>query len=288
MAEGAARRVEDLELALDAAYAAGQVIMPYFGADPEVRLKSPDQPVTAADLEADRLLAERLLAARPEYGWLSEETVDSPERLGRSRVWVVDPIDGTRSFIAGYGEFGVSVGLVEDDEAVVGVVYNPAADVVFWATRGGGACRAEDWRGGRQGGTPIRVRESAEGERPSVLASRSEIRRGELAPVEADHRIVPRGSTAFKLAGVAAGAADALLSRGPKREWDIAAGALIVEEAGGVVTDLAGVRRTYNRPDSYIRGLIAGAPGAHGRLLERARGLPPTHARPEAGDMPDD
>lgn len=288
MSAGAGEFAADLDIAIAAVLEAGGVIMPFFGADHDVRLKSPDQPVTDADLQADALLADRLLSARPGYGWLSEETADGPERLDRRCVWVVDPIDGTRSFIAGYREFGVSVGLVERGEAVAGVVYNPAAGVVFWALRGGGAFRVRDTVKGREGSEPIHVREPAAGERPALLASRTELGRGELASLEHDHRMVPRGSTAFKLAGVAAGAGNGLLSRGPKQEWDIAAGALIVEEAGGVVTDLAGQRRRFNRPDPSMRGLIAGAPGVHARLVARARDLPPPDpaARPAdaAGD----
>ena len=129
----------DLALALGAAAEAGRLVMEAFRTDQDVHHKSPDQPVTEADLQADRLLADRLLAEHPDYGWLSEETVDRPERLARSRVWVVDPIDGTRSFIAGYAEFGISVGLVEDGVPVLGVIQNPAREELFWAVRGGGS-----------------------------------------------------------------------------------------------------------------------------------------------------
>ncbi len=269
----------DLELALEATRAAGEAVMPWFRADPEVRHKSPDQPVTDADLEADAILRERLGGARPDYGWLSEESVDRPARLERSRVWVVDPIDGTRSFIAGYREFAVSVALVEEGEAVVGVVYNPAREAVYWATRGGGAFRARHWRGGPEGGTALRLADPPEGRTPALLASRSEIAAGEFEPFEADWRIRSWGSTAYKLAGVAAGAGDGFISRGPKSEWDIAAGSLIVAEAGGRVTDLMGRAPRYNRPDPYVHGIVAAAPVLHGRLLSAAEGLPAPRLR---------
>src|SRR5690606_36352902 len=152
--------------------------------------KSPDQPVTAADLAADRLLRERLSAAFPSYGWLSEETVDSRDRLARSRVWIVDPIDGTNSFVAGSPEFVVCVGLVEEGEPAVGVVYNPATGELYHAVRGGGAFR---------NGEPIRVSGArAEGEPGIMIASRSELARGELVAYEASCRFLPLGSTAYR------------------------------------------------------------------------------------------
>lgn len=248
--------------------------MGYFRTDTEVRLKSPDQPVTAADLEADALLERKLLEARPGDGWLSEETVDRPDRLERSRVWVVDPLDGTRSFVGGYPEFAVSVALVEGGEAVVGVIYNPARAEVYWAIRGGGAYRATDWSGGVADGQRLRLAEPAAGARPSLLASRTEIGRGELEPFAEAWTIEPLGSTAYKLAGVAAGLGAAFISLGPKSEWDVAAGGLIVEEAGGLATDLRGSRLRYNRPDPYVHGIVCAARGPHGTLLERIAGLP--------------
>lgn len=262
-------RLGDLELALDATRAAGRLVMATFGTDPAVRHKGPDQPVTEADLGADDLLMERLLGSRPEYGWLSEETADRPERLSRSRVWVVDPIDGTRSFIAGYPEFVVSVGLVEAGEPVVGVIHNPASQELFWAVRGRGAFGNRGEAGGEY---RLRVA-AAEEDRPSLLASRSELGRGELEPFLDAYDLREMGSTAYKMAGVAAGAGNGFLSRGPKSEWDVAAGALIVEEAGGTVTDLRGLRLTFNRPDPYVHGVLVAAPALHAALLKRVRAL---------------
>src|SRR5687768_16122139 len=160
-------RQGDLELAIRAARAAGEAVMPSFGGGVEVRYKGPEQPVTDADLAADRVLREMLTGARPEYGWLSEETKDSPDRLSRERLWVVDPIDGTNSFVEGYPEFAVSIGLVERGRAVVGVVFNPATDELYHAMAGGGAFRD---------GAPIRVSATADAAAVrTVLASRWEI-----------------------------------------------------------------------------------------------------------------
>lgn len=279
---GADPWAEDLALALDAARAAGAAVMGAFGTDPAVRFKGPDQPVTDADLEADAVLRARLTGARPEDGWLSEESVDRSARLERRRVWIVDPIDGTRSFIEGYREFAVSVALAEAGAPVVGVIYNPARSHAVWATAAGGAFSAEDWSGGTAGAHRLDLAAGSgagaagagpgAGSGATLLASRTERQRGELEPFEAEWRVRELGSTAWKLAGAAMGWG-AYISRGPKSEWDVAAGALIVDQAGGRVTDLDGHAIPFNRPEPYVRGVVAGRPRDHARLLERARTL---------------
>jgi myo-inositol-1(or 4)-monophosphatase len=273
----------DLALALEAAREAGDWIMGWFRTGAEVHHKGPDQPVTEADLVADALLADRLSGARPGYGWLSEETVDRGDRLDRARVWLVDPLDGTRSFVAGYREFAVSVGLVEEGAVVLGVVYNPSRRDLFWAVRGEGAYRARPWAGGTGGGRRLRVREPGRGGRPRLLASRTEIRRGELEPFRAGWSIRPLGSTAYKLAAVAARIGHGFLSLGPKSEWDVAAGGLLVEEAGGVMTDLNGSRPRYNGPDPYVHGVLAAPPELHARTLEMIADLPTPRLRAAGG-----
>jgi myo-inositol-1(or 4)-monophosphatase len=256
----------DLDLALGAVRAVGKELMPAFHAGQEVRYKGPEQPVTDADLMADRLLRQALVGARPEYGWLSEETKDSPERLSRSRVWVVDPIDGTNSFISGYPEWAVSVGLSVDGEAVLGVVYNPAAAEIFHASRG---------RGAYLNGIPIQVSRGERGEKgPLVWASRSEMRRGEFDAFEG-WSISPLGSTAYKMARVADGAGDVFVSRGPKSEWDVCGADIIVREAGGRVSDSTGARLRYNRPRPEVAGIIATNGELHDRLLAHVAALPP-------------
>jgi myo-inositol-1(or 4)-monophosphatase len=262
---------DDLYLAIRAARRAGELVMRYFRTDLDVSMKGPDQPLTKADLEADELLKAELAGGRPSYGWLSEETADNPDRLGRSRVWIVDPIDGTRSFIAGRPEFAVSIGLVEDGAVIAGVVYNPARGELYRAVLHDGAFLEEG------AGTPRRLHVVSRrtGVPPTVLASRSEIRAGDFRALDAGWAVQPLGSTAYKLAVVAAGQADAFLSRGPKSEWDICAGALILAEAGGRVTDLAGVEPAFNRPDTEIDGIIGTSGAVHDELLRRAVALPP-------------
>ena len=129
----------ELKSAIDAAKEAGSIIMEYYKSKYEIRDKSYHNPVTTADHAADKYLRETLTKAYPNYGWLSEETVDSAERLECSRTWVVDPLDGTKEFIEGVDHFVVSVALVEDGEPVVGVLYNPASDELFTAAKGDGA-----------------------------------------------------------------------------------------------------------------------------------------------------
>lgn len=245
--------------------------MRYFGRDLAVEHKSPGQPLTEADLAADRLLHELLTGARPEYGWLSEETVDRPDRLRRRRVWIVDPIDGTRSFIAKLPEFSISVGLVEDGVPVAGVVFNPARDELYHAVRGGGALVS---RGGGPAVT-LRVSPRGAGERLTMLASRSEIALGEFAAFSDGWSVEPGGSTAYKLAGVAAGYGEAFLSRGPKSEWDICAGVLLVAEAGGRTTDVTGAAPQFNRPDPYVHGILAARETLHEAVLARIMEMPP-------------
>jgi myo-inositol-1(or 4)-monophosphatase len=260
----------DVALAIDAARRAGDVVMRFFGRDLIVEHKSPEQPLTEADLAADALLHELLIGARPEYGWLSEETIDQPDRLEKKRVWIVDPIDGTRSFIARSPEFAISVGLVEDGVPVIGVVCNPARDELYYAVRGGGAFVS---RGGA-GAVPLRVSERRIDDQVTMLASRSEIAAGEFDPFRGDWRIEPAGSTAYKLAGVAAGQGEAFVSRGPKSEWDICAGVLLVAEAGGRTTDLNGAAPQFNRADPYVHGILATNGMLHDAVLAKVRGLP--------------
>jgi myo-inositol-1(or 4)-monophosphatase len=243
---------EDLRLGVGAVREAGAEILSRFGAAGEVRFKSRDQPVTEADLAADRLLRLRLLAERPAYGWLSEETADSLDRLDRRRVWVVDPIDGTNSFIAAIPEFVVSVALVEEGIPVLAVVYNPVTDELYEAARG---------RGARRNGAPIRVAgvEGSEG-KPVLLASRWEIEAGVLAGYMEGWRVQAMGSTAYRMVKVADGSGHAFLSPARKNEWDVCGAALVVSEAGGRVSRGDGGALRFNQPDPVVLGIAAWSP----------------------------
>ena len=229
---------------------AGRLIEALRRGDLETAEKDDRSLVTRADRQADAFLKAELTALLP-AGWLSEETADDHARLGHRRLWIVDPLDGTREFVEGVPEYSIAIALVEDGCPSLGVVHNPATGETFSAARGAGAFRNDQ---------PIQVQE-----RDVMLASRSEARGGEFAPF-GDWNLVPVGSIQLKLALVAAGAGAVTVSRGPKWEWDVCAGALIVAEAGGIATDVLGRPLRYNQPFPKVRGVLAGAPAAHDRV----------------------
>ncbi len=239
----------DIEQSLhDIVREAGRLILSFYRGAFEVGEKSPDNPVTEADLAADSLLKARLRALLPEAGWLSEESADRPERLERAQVWVVDPLDGTKEFVLGIPEFSVSVALVADGKPVLAAVYHPVSENLFSA-------RLE--QGTRLNGRPVAVSDLATLAGARIDASRSERKRGEFAPFEELVELRTVGSIAYKLARVAAGLADATWSRGPKHEWDICAGSLLVTEAGGEAVDLDDRPFTFNKPFPKVNGIIA-------------------------------
>ena len=214
-------------------------------------IKSAGDPVTEADLEVDRALREVL--PRGDEGWLSEETVDRPERFDRSSLWIVDPIDGTREFVQGIPEWCVSVGYVRNGEAMAGGILNRASAETFLGAVGIGMTLNDE---------DVRVRWSAGLDGATVLASRSEVRRGEWARHEsAPFTVQPVGSVAYKLALVAAGRADATWTLVPKNEWDVAAGVALIRAAGGEVRTAAWSRPRFNqRTTSRLDGLVAAGP----------------------------
>jgi myo-inositol-1(or 4)-monophosphatase len=262
-----------LERVIDATRSAGRLIEEIRLRGFEVHQKGHQGPVTEADHAADSLLKNELLSLE-DCGWLSEETADDRSRLDQRRLWVVDPLDGTKEFVRGVPEYSVAVALVEAGRPVLGVVHNPANGDTFWAERGGGAFK---------NGEPIRV---AEGK--SLLASRSEIKRGEFAPfMKRDWEITHCGSIEYKLALIASGAGAATLSRGPKWEWDVCAGAVIVEEAGGLATDVFGNPFAFNQFFAKVKGVLAGAPAAYRRALDEAAAMGVSDRMNEFADVGD-
>jgi len=244
--------------------AAGAAIMGYYRSSFDVQDKTPDNPVTDADFAADKLLKEQLSALLPEAGWLSEETVDNPLRLLKEYVWVVDPLDGTKEFVMGIPEFTVSVGLVQDGRPQLAVVFNPATDELFTATNKGGVF---------YNGEAVQTTDRALLEGARVDASRSEWNRGEFEPFDGLIETNIVGSIAYKLARVAAGQADATWSRGPKNEWDICAGALLIVEAGGSCVDLDNKELFFNRPRPKVNGVIADNGALHEALFATLKPL---------------
>ena len=216
----------------------------------DAQRKSGGDPVTEADTAVDTLL--KGILPRDGEGWLSEETLDDPARLSARRVWVVDPLDGTKEFVQGLPEWSVSVGLVEDGQAVAGGILNPATDQLILGARSHGVTL---------NGQPAGLSPRTELAGSVVLASRSEVGRGQWeafrdSPIE----IRAIGSVAYKLGLVAAGLADATWTLVPKHEWDVAAGVALVLAAGGVVVGGSPEEERFNRPRPKLTRLLAASP----------------------------
>jgi myo-inositol-1(or 4)-monophosphatase len=241
---------EELNTAERAARAAGAIIMGYFGKKFHIEEKSKNNPVTVADLEANTKIQEVLLGRYPEDGWLSEESKDDLVRLKAKRVWVIDPIDGTREFIEGIPQFTVSIGLVVGGRSVAGVVYNPAQEKLYKGGQGAGATL---------NGRPIQVTARAQVEGAALIVSRSEPKK-RFQPFTDLCKIETVGSIAYRLALIGGGEGDGMLTFRALHEWDVCGGVAVVEGAGGVVIDGRGEPIRFNREDSLCRGMVAANP----------------------------
>ena len=220
--------------------------------------KSGHDPVTEADTALDAVLRKTLL--REGEGWLSEETADDLVRLNYERVWVVDPLDGTREFVEGIPEFCVSIAMVERGRPVAGGICNPATNEVFLGSIESGL---------ELNGEPARASQRKTLEGATVLASRSETKRGEWKAFgDAPFQVKPMGSVAYKLARVAAGLEDITFTLTPKHEWDVAGGAALILSAGGCVRTLADTDLVCNQKNALISGLIGCGPGLKNELME--------------------
>ena len=237
--------------------AAGDIARKYYGGDYKRWNKAGGSPVTEADLAVDKYLHETLLAARPDYGWLSEESVDTAARLSTPRVFVVDPIDGTVAFLKQRPHFTICAAVVEQGRPRAGVVYNPISEECFTACQGGGATL---------NGQPIHVLDRTRIEGTSMLGPKTTFAAG-----WPEMRLTALSSIAYRVALVAAGQHDAMVSLTAKRDWDLAAADVIVHEAGGLLTDEAGASLIYNRAPATQRASIAAGPKLHGLLLEHLR-----------------
>ena len=237
--------------ATTAAHDAGNIIHSFFHSEYNVKMKGKGNPVTEADIAADDILKEMLTSEFPDYGWLSEETRDTPNRLTKERVWVVDPIDGTKEFIEGIPNFVVSIGLVENGTPILGVIHNPINKDTYTAIRG---------RGIFFNGNQTTISNKTELSQISMLNSRSETQQGLWEPYTSHFKeLIPIGSIALKLAMVAADQVDMLASLKPKNEWDICAGHCLINEAGGKLLTIEGKEITYNNANTLITpGLVAG------------------------------
>jgi myo-inositol-1(or 4)-monophosphatase len=244
---------EDLALLREAAHEGGRIAMRYFRETPEVWMKGGTSPVSEADFAVDRFLAEFLLSARPGYGWLSEETADTPERLAARRTFVVDPIDGTRGFLEGKDTWCVSVAVVEGGRPLAGVLDCPATGEVYAAIQGEGATR---------NGTPIRVREPHRP--PRIGGPKPLLRLAEQELGKSFEKITYVPSLAYRVAMVASGRIDATFVGQNSNDWDLAGADLILREAGGLILDRSGRMPVYASANPKHGALVAGS----GALIE--------------------
>ncbi|MBC9246274.1 3'(2'),5'-bisphosphate nucleotidase CysQ [Paracoccus sp. 11-3] len=251
---------DDLTLLVDAARDAGQIALRYWKQDPVAWEKDDDAgPVTEADLAVNEALEKKLLSARPDYGWLSEESEADPSRLDAEYCFIIDPIDGTRSFIAGQDGFAHSLAVARGSQVIAAVVYLPARNMIYTAYEGGPALR--DGQSIRptavsiQGATVLTYRAATEA---------GYWRDGKAPPFIREFR----PSLAWRLCLAAEGRFDAALSLRTAWEWDIAAGSLIAERAGAIATDRNGGAMRFNSPKAMVDGLIVAGPRLHGEILD--------------------
>ena len=252
----------DLELLTQAALEAGALALKRRTRTLEIERKVDGSPVTSADLEVDRMLKHVLTAARPDYGWLSEETADNPDRLDAERVFVVDPIDGTRAYIRGKPWFAVSLAIVENGAPIAGVIFAPALSELYAAETGGASTL---------NGKVIRASRTERLEGAAMLGDERSFRHPAWPEPWPEMRVEQRNAIAYRMCLVASGAFDAAVTLSRKHEWDIAAGALIAKEAGAVACDHKGDAFVFNSPAALAPSLVCSAPLLAPLILARTR-----------------
>ncbi len=241
-------RQRALNVAVAAAREAGAAIRGYYKDRYTIQEKGEDNPLTDADLASNAILADHLRGAFPDYGWLSEESVDDAGRLAAESAWIVDPLDGTKEFTLGIPEFVVSIGLVAGGRPVLGVLYNPISDELFAGIVGEGASL---------NGVSCVVSAHAGLHGARIVCSRTEAKKGWFDKYLDRISLVPVGSVAYKFGLVAAGRAEATFTPQPRNEWDICAGVALVQAAGGTATTRRGAAYVFNRPNPLVDGVCA-------------------------------
>jgi myo-inositol-1(or 4)-monophosphatase len=245
----------ELQTAIDAAREAGAEVMRLRGEGMRFGRKGGRELISEADIAAAEMLHERLLAPFPDTGWLSEEHIDTAHRLGCERVWIVDPIDGTREFLQGVPEFAISIGLAIAGRAALGVVHNPAS--------------GETFAGVAPPNTTPDLFEPRDGAAPySVLVGRAEASWDEVPPLPGRPRTFGVGSVAYRLARLAEGRGDVVVTNYGRAEWDVAAGIALCLRAGLRATDVLGEPITFNKPDPDVRGLLVAKQGLHAEISD--------------------
>jgi myo-inositol-1(or 4)-monophosphatase len=255
----------DAALLTDTVREAGALALSLFRTELKSWTKGASSPVSEADIRVNDLIEKRLRSATPDYGWLSEESADDETRLERRLVWVVDPIDGTRAYLAGREDWCVSVALVENAQPVLAAVFAPAGDEFFFARRGQGAVLNN---------VAIRATTGTELDFSRMAGPKPLIER--LSSQNSGEIILhPRiGSLALRLCRVAQGSLDAAFAGGQSRDWDLAAANLIVQEADGNMTALSGDSILYNRREVTHGVLVAAGRDRHADIVEHFRNRP--------------
>lgn len=254
----------DTALLNNAVREAGALARQMFRTELKNWTKGASSPVSEADIAVNDLLEDRLRSATPDYGWLSEESVDDETRLGKRLTWIVDPIDGTRAYLAGREDWCVSVALVEGAAPVLAAVFAPVTDEFFFAVRGEGATHNEK---------RVRATTGTELDFPRIAGPKPLVERLHRGPGEIS--LYPRiGSLALRLCRVAEGRLDAAFAGGQSRDWDLAAANLIVQEANGSMTALTGDTILYNRREVIHGVLVAAGRDRHADIVEHFRRHP--------------
>ncbi len=241
---------------------AGRIALSYFARDIHTWDKSPDNPVSEADIAVDTFLRTTLMQNRTGYGWLSEETEDQPERLRCGRLWIVDPIDGTKSFLNGGENWGVSVALVQDLKPIVAAFYAPVKNNFYFAERG---------RGVTKNGLNITVSDQADLEKARMMGDPSAFKNTKFWPKPWPETMYSEqaNSIALRICQIADGQFDCCVTLRPKNDWDVAAADLILEEAGGLLTTGTGKRLVFNREKPLHDHIVATCPGLTETVMDR-------------------
>lgn len=254
----------DAALLKDTVREAGVLALSLFRTELKTWTKGASSPVSEADIAVNDLLEARLRAATPDYGWLSEESVDDAARLTRDLVWVVDPIDGTRNYLGGHDDWCVSVALVDKAKPVLAAVFAPVSNEFFFAMRG---------QGTTLNGVPTRASPGSALDFSRVAGPKPLVER--LKPALGEIKLHPRiGSLALRLCRVAHGALDAAFAGGNSHDWDLAAADLIVQEADGSMTELSGDPIVYNRREVAHGVLVAAGRDRHASIVAHFRQRP--------------
>lgn len=256
---------DELEVLIQAVRAGGAEVLRMVTTGFDTLKKADHSPVTSADLAVNQVLQSHLQSAFPCDGWLSEESPDDPDRLQRARVWVVDPIDGTKAFIDGEPEFCISVALIEEGRPIVAAIFNPSLDEFYTATRGGGLYLNAKLV------TPPEIRGDLQ---PVVAMNQWEQDNGRFPSLDGIVNRRPMRSIAWGLALTASGHTQGLATLEPENEWDVAAGALLIEESGGEIFDGRGRALAFNQAKPRYQGMIATSASCPDTLRQKLTLLP--------------